>query len=457
MRITQKVFYDLAIWMVVLGLSIGIVFPFFVETLGVPADIALKPLFFTACLGAGALAGILNYSVARTIVGARLKILASSMHDVEVNLNEMTASGDFSKCTPENCFISVDSEDEIGESAQAFNRLIESLSISLKTHEAIRSFSEVLSSHLDLENLSENALIHFFKHTEAQGGLILYELEGKLKCAASQRLHNPDLIVSSDYIAAAMRTGQRQVISLPEDVQTTDFMMDFKPNEIIVSPVIYKNEPFGVVVLATEQTFDANHLARVDLFVKGLGLAFNNVMVHDRLKTLAARDPLTGVYNRRFGFDRLHEEYRRTVRSSMPLGILMFDIDHFKMTNDTYGHLVGDYVLKSICNIVRSSLRENDVLFRYGGEEFVAILPGASTDELHVVGERLRKAIEEYQFSDAYKTLRTTVSIGGATSTFQNVEAEYMLIRLADEALYRAKELGRNRLEIANVSTATEK
>lgn len=178
MRITRKVFHDLAIWMVGLGLAIGIVFPFFVMLLGVPSDTALKTIFFAACLGAGALVGILNYGLARWIVGVRLRILVNSMNHVEENLNQMIYSGDLSACTPDNCMITVDSKDEIGESALAFNRLVETLSISMKTQAAVRSFSEMLTSQLEIESLAENTLSQFFEHTDAVGGLILYESEG---------------------------------------------------------------------------------------------------------------------------------------------------------------------------------------------------------------------------------------------------------------------------------------
>src|SRR5659263_214338 len=123
MRITRKVFHDLAIWMVGFGLLIGIMFPFFVMILGVPSGIALTPVFFGACLVAGAQSGIINYGLSKWVVGARLRLLASGMSNVEQNLNDMTFSGDLSRCTPDNCMITVDSEDEIGESAQAFNSL----------------------------------------------------------------------------------------------------------------------------------------------------------------------------------------------------------------------------------------------------------------------------------------------------------------------------------------------
>lgn len=445
MRITRRVFHDLAIWMVGFGLSIGVVFPFFVIMLGVPSDIALKNVFFLACLGAGALAGMLNYGLARWIVGVRLRLLASSMSQVEQNLNKMTFSGDLSECTPEKCMILVDSEDEIGESAQAFNHLVESLSKSMKTQLAVRSFSEMLASQLEIESLAENALMQFFEHTDAVGGLILYESEAELKIAASRGLRDPELVIHSDHVRVAARTGQRQIISIPDDVRVEGIVMDFRPTEIIVFPVKNKGVPLGVIVLATGKTFDRDQQAIIDLFMQGLGLALNNALAHDNLQSLAALDPLTTIYNRRFGLSRLQEEFGRAVRANTLLGIMIFDIDHFKAVNDKYGHFIGDRVLKSVCAIAKSSLREGDVLFRYGGDEFVAVLPAASIEDLRVIAERLRKRIEENALSDGTNVVRVTVSIGSADYPNQNVDTVDQLTRLADQALFKAKDSGRNR------------
>lgn len=450
MRITRKVFHDLAIWMVGFGLSIGVTFPFFVMLLGVPAASVLKSGFFAACLGAGALAGIINYVLARLIVGARLKVLAGSMNKVENNLNAMTASGDISLCTTNNCTIKVDSDDEIGESALAFNRLVHSLSVSMTTQAAVRSFSEMLTSQLEIENLAEKALELFFLHTGAAGGLVLYEYEGERKIAASRGMRNPDIVAASDQVRFTAKTGKHQFISLPEELRVESVVTDFRPAEVLVLPINYKSVPLGVLVLATGTSFTAIHRERVELFLQGLGLAMNNALDHDRLQRLAALDPLTGIYNRRFGLGRLHEEFGRAVRNSTPLGVLLFDIDHFKNVNDTYGHLVGDRVLKSICTIARSSmLREGDVLLRYGGEEFVVVLPAASDYDIRIVAERLRKSVEDSSLSDGAKTVRVTISIGGAAYPDHNVEDETALLRLSDEALYRAKNSGRNRVEIA--------
>jgi two-component system, cell cycle response regulator len=448
-RITRGVFQDLAIWMVGFGLCIGIAFPFFSMALGVSSAIALSPLFFAACLGAGALAGAINFGLSRRIVGHRLRVLADGMNHVESNLNAMTYNDDLSRCTPEDCAIPADSDDEIGESAGAFNRLVVSLSQSMRTQAAVRSFSAMLTSQLEIDGLAESALRQFFEHSGAVGGLILYESGGELLVAASRGLRDPESVSASDHVMNALRTKQRQVIEIPDDIRVESVLADFRPSEVIVSPITYKEVPLGVIVLATGHSFSPDNLALIELQLQGLGLALNNALVHDRLQRLAALDPLTAVYNRRFGLGRLSEEFARAVRASTPLGVLMFDIDHFKNVNDTYGHLIGDRILKSICVIARTALREGDILFRYGGEEFVAVLPAASAEDLLLTGERMRRAIEDSSLSDGERTVRVTISIGGAAYPNQNVESEELLVQLADKALYRAKDTGRNRVEIA--------
>ena len=248
-----------------------------------------------------------------------------------------------------------------------------------------------------------------------------------------------------------MRSGAAPGHPIPEDVRVEGVVADFRPGEVRVFPIDLQECPArrdrpGHRVAPSAPT----QRARIDLFLQGLGLALNNAIAHDRLQRLAALDPLTGIYNRRFGLGRLREEFGRAVRAQAPLGVLMIDIDHFKTVNDTYGHLIGDRLLKSVCAIARSSLREGDVLLRYGGEEFVAILPAASAVDLRRLGERLRRAVEDSSLTDGEKSVRVTLSVGGAAYPNQNVESEETLMRLADEALYRAKESGRNRVEIVS-------
>jgi two-component system, cell cycle response regulator len=449
MRLTRKVFIDLAIWQVGFGLCIGLAFPFFVMLLGVSRADAMKPAFFAACLSAGALAGIVSYAISRRVVGARLRLLAERMTHVQQSLGEISRTGDLSACTPENCSIAVDSADEIGESAAAFNRLVEALSASLRTQSAVRAFSDMLTSQLEITSLAEAALHQFVAHAGAAGGLVLYESDGELKVAASRGLRDHDAVAASEHVIATIRGGQRQVITMPDDVLLEGVLADFRPREVRVYPIEYKQVPLGVAVLATPSAFTVEELALIELFLQGLGLALNNAIVHDRLQRLAALDPLTGIYNRRFGLGRLHEEYGRAVRAAAPLGVLMIDIDHFKTVNDTYGHLVGDRVLKSVCVAARASLREGDVLLRFGGEELLAVMPAASLADVRDVGERLRMVVEQTSVENGDQRVCVTVSAGGAAYPSHDVMNEEALIALADQALYRAKDTGRNRVEMA--------
>jgi diguanylate cyclase (GGDEF)-like protein len=179
-----------------------------------------------------------------------------------------------------------------------------------------------------------------------------------------------------------------------------------------------------------------------------LGLAINNELARDRLERLAAVDPLTDAYNRRFGLARLREEFSRAVRAEGPLGVLMLDLDHFKAVNDTYGHLVGDRVLRAVAHACRLVMREGDVLIRYGGEEFLVLLPGAGIEDVRQVGERIRRAIAETSVADGDQRVAVTVS-GGGTVYRDSIDSSDRLVESADAALYEAKETGRNRLIVA--------
>ncbi len=124
----------------------------------------------------------------------------------------------------------------------------------------------------------------------------------------------------------------------------------------------------------------------------------------------------------------------------------MFDIDHFKKVNDTYGHLAGDRVLVAVAAAARRALREGDVLVRYGGEEFVAVLPGASLDDAAQIAERIRHACADLEIQDAGAAIRVTLSAGVTSWPMIPAKEELEVVRRADEALYAAKNAGRNRV-----------
>ncbi len=449
MLITRKVFTDLAIWMTSLGLMMGVMFPFFVVWMGIPAQLVMTPWFFATCMTAGLLVGAANIMLAKTVVGRRLRLLVGRMLYVKSNLIDISIHGDMEKCTPEKCFIKVDSEDEMGESASAFNQLVETLVESLKSASAVRTFNEMLTSQLELHALTEKALDQLLRHTNAIAGAILVEKGGELRLCASYGIHAPDKIAESELAKRALNTKERQFLAVPGDVIVEGALTDFRPKEIMLDPIVYKNASMGVVALASATGFTNEDRNRLDLFRQGLALAIHNALIHASLQKLAAVDPLTNVFNRRFGLVRLHEEYGRSVRTHQPLGVMMGDIDHFKKINDIYGHLVGDRILMMVAKTARSALREGDIVIRYGGEEFLFVLPAASRNDVLNIAERFRHMVEDSVVREGMQDIRVTISIGGTSYPEFDVQDEIDLIKNADQALYMAKDSGRDRTIMA--------
>ena len=165
------------------------------------------------------------------------------------------------------------------------------------------------------------------------------------------------------------------------------------------------------------------------------------------LMELSNKDDLTGVYNHRYFINKLKEEFNRAVRYNLSLTCVMIDIDDFKNINDSYGHPVGDLVLKELGRLFKSSIRDVDVVARYGGEEFALILPLTSAENGIKIAERCRRDVEKNEFVVEDKIIKITISLGVATYYNHNMENEHILIGIADKALYKAKRKGKNRVE----------
>lgn len=187
-------------------------------------------------------------------------------------------------------------------------------------------------------------------------------------------------------------------------------------------------------------------LARVTSMLR-IKRAYDEVAVsRNRMAELAVLDELTGLYNVRYLQQRFTEEWKRAERYREPLALAMLDVDHFKNVNDTYGHDVGDSVLREVSARLKSSVRDTDVVARYGGEEFVVLLPSTQLAGALVVAERVRKSVAARRFEAGKARLEITTSIGVALYPSRGVTSKDQLLRAADAALYRAKEEGRDRI-----------
>lgn len=168
------------------------------------------------------------------------------------------------------------------------------------------------------------------------------------------------------------------------------------------------------------------------------------------LRELAIKDGLTGIYNHRHFLELFGREISLVHRFGQQLVMHMMDLDHFKNVNDSFGHPFGDFVLKEFVGIVRSAIRESDIMGRYGGEEFELILTNTNLEGAMRVAEKIRQNVQDHLFSDGTNSMRLTVSIGMAACSVNNPENPDLLIKMADKALYEAKNSGRNRVVVCN-------
>jgi diguanylate cyclase (GGDEF)-like protein len=168
--------------------------------------------------------------------------------------------------------------------------------------------------------------------------------------------------------------------------------------------------------------------------------------VNTRLLKMAQTDSLTGLDNRRYVEERLEEAFGHSRRLNEPVAVVLCDLDRFKSVNDTYGHQVGDAVLKQLARILKNEAREIDRVGRYGGEEFMLLLPGTVLDAAVTFAERARKAVEAHTFTFEGGTLQRTMSCGVAAWPHPRIGDCDALVKAADDALYVAKETGRNRV-----------
>ena len=196
--------------------------------------------------------------------------------------------------------------------------------------------------------------------------------------------------------------------------------------------------------------FDVEELvARVKVHLKIKSLQDALKRSNELLLDLSNTDHLTGLFNRRYLMETLGKEIQRSLRKGANLSLLILDIDHFKKVNDQYGHLQGDIVLQKVALLLQKELRAYDTAARYGGEEFIAVLPDAALEDAVFVTNRVRTSVQTTRFSGELSQLSLTVSLGVARFSPLGCASVDSFIKLADDALYRAKAYGRNRVESA--------
>jgi diguanylate cyclase (GGDEF)-like protein len=209
----------------------------------------------------------------------------------------------------------------------------------------------------------------------------------------------------------------------------------------------HEGEQLGELVFRRNQRFSEQEQGNLESLLSALLYPMRNALLYRAATQSALRDPLTDTGNRIAMDQTLQREIEMSRRHLQPLSLLMLDIDHFKHINDTHGHSAGDEVLKAVAASIKNQLRNVDMVFRFGGEEFLILLSNTSREAAAMVGERLRFAVQAEEYSADGHSIELTVSLG--CSTLLPGESADSLLRRADSALYVAKREGRNRLAMA--------
>lgn len=323
-------------------------------------------------------------------------------------------------------------------------------------------FFKALTTHVDLDEVSDLVV-------DGTSGIMgaefscLYLLDQGKKCLELQAWRGLTMEhfrrkvkVGEDILGKAADQGKIIYVSSEDKKRLETFLTEpLKGKFFAAAPLIMKDKVLGVlgVVFSFTHALDDEGKERLVTISNIAALALQNAMFNDELKQLSITDRLTGLYNHGYFQQRMVEEYNRARRYNRKFSLIMLDIDHFKDFNDRFGHPKGDVVLRDISQLIRDNARRADVVARYGGEEFIIILPEIGKQAALMVAERLRKKVENCEFKGdkKQKVVHKTVSLGVATYPVDGNSAAD-LIGKVDDALYQAKESGRNHTVAAKKS-----
>jgi len=349
-------------------------------------------------------------------------------------------------------------------------RMSERIKLSLSGLTSFYEYTNKLSSTLELDTIVDHVVLALGKAIEADiVGLTLIDKETNTsilkRTGIDRRLEIeektfPNLNTLVGLVSESQKYFHSEDLSAREKYRSVfgkeiDFAWGInKIKSIFIYPlketkssILQENEnTIGCIIIGrkTEKAFSEEGRNLIEIMCQEAANSISNSLTYNRAKELAIRDSLTGLYNHRYFQERLDHEIARSDRFLEKLSLILIDVDNLKLLNDKYGHQAGDLILISIAQLISSSLRDIDMVARYGGDEFAILLLHTNEKGSKVIGERLKHKVEKTALKFKGKELSVTVSLGIATYP-ENASSKAALIEKADCALYEAKRLGKNR------------
>jgi diguanylate cyclase (GGDEF)-like protein/PAS domain S-box-containing protein len=333
--------------------------------------------------------------------------------------------------------------------------------------EALRDTAIALNSTLKSEEVFERILDNIGRVVPSDSATLMLMEEREVRFASHRgyaerglanyvdRAHRK--IAEFPTLQSMFETQQPCVIvDVQTDARWVAVPETFWVRSYVGVPVCVKGRVVGFLNLdsATPSFFTLAHAEQLKAFADQAAIAIENARLYEQAHQLSITDMLTGLYNRRHFFKLAEAELARGRRYGQQVAAIMMDLDHFKEVNDRYGHLVGDAVLQQVAHRLQGQLRIVDMLARYGGEEFVALLPETGLEQGAVVADRLRECVAESPITAGDAKIRVTLSLGIALCDQHTVDLD-SLLKCADNALYAAKEAGRNRVSVYSANSTT--
>lgn len=240
-------------------------------------------------------------------------------------------------------------------------------------------------------------------------------------------------------------TAELKLLTTRESLLSTSKKTD--DQLFLGAPIMFRKRLIGVLGLGKIKNLGGNEKRLITMIADLAGVSFQNCERLSSAQHEANTDPLTKLYNRKYFAEKSLDEVQKAVSYNYPISIFMFDIDHFKKYNDNNGHAEGDYLLKDLSRLLKEHTRGRDVIVRYGGEEFIVLLPNTDNNGAYLYGEKIRSLVESRPFRHREKQPLGFVSISGGVATFpMDGDTIESIIKAADAALYKAKEAGRNKV-----------